>query len=46
MADQERAAIGQIAPDFELADVEGRSVRLSQYRDRTHVVLVFTRGFG
>ncbi|MFN2252449.1 MAG: hypothetical protein ACK2UL_11090 [Anaerolineae bacterium] len=33
------------APDFELVDPEGRAVRLSDYRDRRHVVLVFNRGF-
>jgi peroxiredoxin len=33
------------APDFEAADLEGRKVRLSDYRGRP-VVLVFLRGFG
>jgi peroxiredoxin len=33
------------APDFELADSEGRKVRLSTYKDNKHVVLVFNRGF-
>jgi peroxiredoxin len=33
------------APDFELNDSEGRSVRLSGYRGRRHVVLIFNRGF-
>jgi peroxiredoxin len=41
----ERAAVGQAAPDFELTDVQGRSVRLSQFKGQKHVVLVFTRGF-
>lgn len=35
----------KIAPDFTLADVAGRSVRLSDFRGNRHVVLVFNRGF-
>ena len=34
-----------IAPDFELADVNGNPVRLSQYAGQKHVVLIFLRGF-
>lgn len=34
-----------IAPDFELPDSQGNPVRLSDYRGRQHVVLVFNRGF-
>jgi peroxiredoxin len=41
----EQAATGQVAPDFELNDVQGNTVRLSDYRDKKHVLLVFTRGF-
>jgi len=33
------------APDFALEDTRGNLVRLSDYRGRKHVVLVFTRGF-
>jgi peroxiredoxin len=33
------------APDFEALDVENKSVRLSEYRGRHHVVLVLMRGF-
>lgn len=35
---------GELAPDFELKDVEGKSVRLSSYRGNP-VVLAFLRGF-
>jgi len=34
-----------IAPDFELADVNGNAVRLSQFKKKKNVVLVFLRGF-
>ncbi len=34
-----------IAPDFILADFQGRTVRLLDYRGNKHVVLVFNRGF-
>ena len=33
------------APDFVLTDTEKRLVRLSDYRDKKHVVLAFNRGF-
>jgi peroxiredoxin Q/BCP len=33
------------APDFELTDTEGNRFRLSDYRGKKHVVLVFNRGF-
>ena len=36
---------GDTAPDFEVTDSEGRTVRLSDYRGSKHVVLVFNRGF-
>ena len=34
-----------IAPDFELADVNGNAVRLSQFKKKKNVILVFLRGF-
>jgi len=36
---------GAMAPDFELTDTAGQTVRLSDYRGKKHVVLVFNRGF-
>jgi peroxiredoxin len=41
----EQVAVGQTAPDFELTDVRGNTVRPSDYRGEKHVLLVFTRGF-
>ena len=35
---------GDTAPDFELEDVEGNRVRLSDFRGKT-VILAFLRGF-
>ena len=40
-----KVELNQPAPDFELADFQGRTVRLSQFRDEKNVVLVFNRGF-
>jgi peroxiredoxin len=35
----------KIAPDFTAQDSEGRTVRLSDYRLKKNVMLVFNRGF-
>jgi len=40
-----RIEINMSAPDFELPDFSGRPVRLSDFHDQRHVVLVFNRGF-
>jgi peroxiredoxin len=37
-------APGELAPDFELQDIEGNSIRLSNFRGKP-VVLAFLRGF-
>ncbi len=37
--------ITKTAPDFELTDFTGKPVRLSDYRGKADVVLVFNRGF-
>ena len=36
---------GQLAPDFELKDVQGDLVRLSSFRGEKAVLLAFLRGF-
>ena len=36
---------GQAAPDFELSDVRGERIRLSDFREKKIVVLAFLRGF-
>jgi peroxiredoxin len=33
------------APDFELVDVRGTTIKLSDYRAKNNIVLVFLRGF-
>ena len=38
-------APGVSAPDFELTDVEGRLIRLSDFRGKKPIVLAFLRGF-
>ena len=40
-----RVELDAAAPEFELLDWDGDTVRLADYRDRKHVVLVFNRGF-
>ena len=37
--------LGAIVPDFTLDDYRGQSVRLSDYREKKHVILVLNRGF-
>lgn len=39
-----RVQLDQVAPDFQLDDFDGQPVRLSDYRGKQHVVLVFNRG--
>lgn len=36
---------GQLAPDFELQDTNGKKLRLSSYRGEKVIVLAFLRGF-
>lgn len=36
---------GELAPDFELEDIAGNTIRLSGYRGSKPVVLAFLRGF-
>ena len=40
-----RVPLDAPAPEFELLDWNGDTVRLSDYRDKKHVVLIFNRGF-
>jgi peroxiredoxin len=36
---------GELAPDFEIEDINGNIVRLSNFRNNKPVVLAFLRGF-
>jgi peroxiredoxin len=36
---------GMIAPDFELLDTRGQTIRLSEYHKKKIIVLIFMRGF-
>ncbi len=40
-----RVSLNTPAPDFSLADFRGKTVKLSDFREKSHVVLVFNRGF-
>jgi peroxiredoxin len=40
-----RVELNAAAPEFELLDWHGNTVRLSDFRDKKHVVLVFNRTF-
>jgi len=40
-----RIELDCVAPEFELDDWKGRTVRLSDFAGKQHVVLVFNRGF-
>jgi len=42
MIGRDKAAI---APDFSAKDSEGRTIRLSNFKGKKNVVLVFNRGF-
>jgi len=38
-------APGETAPDFELKDINGNTIRLSNFRGSKPVLLAFLRGF-
>jgi peroxiredoxin len=40
-----RVTINKTAPDFALKNFQGDTVRLSDYRGTSNVLLVFNRGF-
>ena len=37
--------IDQPAPEFSLKDVDGQKIKLSDFKDKSNVLLVFNRGF-
>ena len=40
-----KVSLNTPAPDFTLQNFRGETVRLSDFRGKAHVVLVFNRGF-
>ena len=40
-----KVSLNTPAPDFELADFDGKTVRLSDFQVNQNVLLVFNRGF-
>jgi peroxiredoxin len=40
-----RVQLYQPAPDFSLADANGQQVSLSDFKNKSNVLLVFNRGF-
>ncbi len=40
-----KVALNTPAPDFTLQGFNGETVRLSDFRGKSHVLLVFNRGF-
>ena len=40
-----RVQIDQPAPDFSLKDAGGRQIKLSDFKNKSNVLLVFNRGF-
>ena len=43
--DLQRIKAGQVAPDFTLEDMDGKSITLSDFRGKKTAVLVFYRGY-
>jgi cytochrome oxidase Cu insertion factor (SCO1/SenC/PrrC family) len=43
--DLNRVKVGQPAPDFSLEDTNGKTITLSEFRDKKTAVLVFYRGY-
>jgi peroxiredoxin len=40
-----KVSLNKPAPDFALADFQGKVVRLSEFKGRANVLLIFNRGF-
>jgi peroxiredoxin len=40
-----RVSLDAVAPDFEMTDYQGRSLRLAELKGQKNVLLVFNRGF-
>ena len=40
-----KVALDKPAPEFELTDFQGKIVKLSDFRTKNNVLLIFNRGF-
>jgi peroxiredoxin len=40
-----RVQIDQSAPEFSLRDANGQQIKLSDFKDKSNLLLVFNRGF-
>ena len=40
-----RVQIDQLAPEFSLRDADGQQIKLSDFKNKSNVLLVFNRGF-
>jgi peroxiredoxin len=40
-----RVQIDQPAPEFSLRDADGQQIKLSDFKDKSNLLLVFNRGF-
>lgn len=40
-----QVSLNQPAPEFQLNDFAGNPVKLSDFQEKMHVILVFNRGF-
>jgi peroxiredoxin len=40
-----RVQIDRPAPEFSLKDADGQQIKLSDFKDKSNVLLVFNRGF-
>lgn len=40
-----KVSLNKKSPDFELVDLDGKIFRLSNFREKKNIILIFNRGF-